>query len=418
MKDRLKDADNFVSFSDLQLFVLLYADDTVLFAESPDALQTLLVTLERYCNDWGITVNIDKSKVIVFRRGNRNVDVSMLYNNQPLEVVNSFVYLGVALFSNGNWNHTQLRACELGSRALFMLNGVLENVWLTVDKQCYLFDTMVLPVLNYGAEIWGFHPAENIDRLHYQFCKRILHVKKSTTNAAVLGELGRVPMYIVRKERIVKYWLKIICSTDSMLYRVYSVLRLDADRERSYKGMNWAFQVKSLLSSLGMLDVWVDQDRIQPSFHAIRLRMHDQYKQKWVTDVNSASKLDSYRLFKYVHEYEHYLSAVLPTKFRTALVKFRVSSHALLIESGRYEGLDRTCRICKCCNLNCVENEYHFLLVCPAYIDLRRKYLSSYYCHWPTVFKFVHIMSTHSSFLVNRVSQYLFHAFKRRDALM
>jgi hypothetical protein len=46
--------------------------------------------------------------------------------------------------------------------------------------------------------------------------------------------------------------------------------------------------------------------------------------------------LDSYRLFKQVHEYEHYLSAVLPTKFRTALVKFRVSSHALLIESGRY----------------------------------------------------------------------------------
>jgi hypothetical protein len=98
-----------------------------------------------------------------------------------------------------------------------MLNGVLENVWLTVDKQCYFFDTMILPVLNYGEEIWGFHPAENIDRLHYQFCKRILHVKTSTTNAAVLGELGRMPMYIVRKERIVKYWLKIICSTHSML---------------------------------------------------------------------------------------------------------------------------------------------------------------------------------------------------------
>jgi hypothetical protein len=100
-------------------------------------------------------------------------------------------------------------------------------------------------------------------------------------------------------------------------------------------------------------------------------------------------------------------------------LSYRLNSELLLlIESGRYEGLDRTCRICKCCNLNSVENEYHFLLVCPAYIDLRRKFLSSYYCHWPTVFKFVHIMSTHSSFLVNRVSQYLFHAFKRRDALM
>jgi hypothetical protein len=58
--------------------------------------------------------------MIVFRRGNRNVDVSMLYNNQQLEVVNNCVYLGVALFSNGNCNRTQLRACELGSRALFV----------------------------------------------------------------------------------------------------------------------------------------------------------------------------------------------------------------------------------------------------------------------------------------------------------
>jgi hypothetical protein len=105
-----------------------------------------------------------------------------------------------------------------------MLNNVLEQVWLTLDKQCYLLDTMVLPVLNYGAEIWGFHPADNIERLHFQFCKRILHVHKSTTNVAILGELGRTPSSIIRKERILKYWIQILSKKDSLLYKVYGLL--------------------------------------------------------------------------------------------------------------------------------------------------------------------------------------------------
>ena len=30
-------------------------------------------------------------------------------------------------------------------------------------------------------------------------------------------------------------------------------------------------------------------------------------------------------------------------------------------------------RICKCCNMKVVENEYHFILVCPGYKDIRKK---------------------------------------------
>jgi hypothetical protein len=84
--------------------------------------------------------------------------------------------------------------------------------------------------------------------------------------------------------------------------------------------------------------------------------MHDQYKQKWFADVGSAVKLDIYTLFKQVHQYKFYLSSVLHIKFRTALVKFRVSSHNLLIETGRYDTVERNNRICTCCDRNVVEN--------------------------------------------------------------
>jgi hypothetical protein len=85
--------------------------------------------------------------------------------------------------------------------------------------------------------------------------------------------------------------------------------------------------------------------------------MHDQYKQKWLTDVIVV--LLSYKVIHYVH--------VVNIKFRTALVKFRVSSHNLMIETGRYDKVERNNRIsCTCCDQNVVENEYRFLLVCPA----------------------------------------------------
>ena len=51
--------------------------------------------------------------------------------------------------------------------------------------------------------------------------------------------------------------------------------------------------------------------------------------------------------------------------YKTALTKFRLSSHDLAIECGRYENTPRDERICKNCNLTMVENEYHFLFGLP-----------------------------------------------------
>lgn len=49
-----------------KLFILLYADDTIIFAETPEALQTSINALHNYCNTWGLKVNVSKTKVMVF----------------------------------------------------------------------------------------------------------------------------------------------------------------------------------------------------------------------------------------------------------------------------------------------------------------------------------------------------------------
>ena len=49
-----------------QIFCLLYADDTILLAESAKKLQIALDGLHTYCNTWSLKVNVDKTKIMIF----------------------------------------------------------------------------------------------------------------------------------------------------------------------------------------------------------------------------------------------------------------------------------------------------------------------------------------------------------------
>ena len=53
----------------MRLYVLLYADDTIILAESAHDLQLSLNKLNEYCHEWSLKVNISKTKIVIFSRG-------------------------------------------------------------------------------------------------------------------------------------------------------------------------------------------------------------------------------------------------------------------------------------------------------------------------------------------------------------
>ena len=53
-----------------------------------------------------------------------------------------------------------------------------------------------------------------------------------------------------------------------------------------------------------------------------------------------------------------------------------------------------------CHNVNNVEDEYYFVLVCPAFIELRKKYIEAYYHRNPSAFKFCELLKTEKNFLL------------------
>jgi len=50
-----------------KMCLLLYADDSVLFSQTPEGLEIGFNILQEYCNTWKMEVNVGKIKVIVFR---------------------------------------------------------------------------------------------------------------------------------------------------------------------------------------------------------------------------------------------------------------------------------------------------------------------------------------------------------------
>ena len=50
----------------LKLFIILYAHDTVIMAESAADLQKQLDSFSDYCDIWRLKVNVEKSKIVVF----------------------------------------------------------------------------------------------------------------------------------------------------------------------------------------------------------------------------------------------------------------------------------------------------------------------------------------------------------------
>ena len=153
----------------LKIFVLLYADNTALLAESREDLQTALDSFEQYFRTWKLTVNIEKTKIIVFGRGKMKSDIAFHLNNQNIEIVKHFKYLGVIFSRGGSFQASIKHNCEQAAKAMFLLIRKMKTLDLSVDTQIELFDKMIKPILLYGSEIWDYSNVKPIERIHVKF---------------------------------------------------------------------------------------------------------------------------------------------------------------------------------------------------------------------------------------------------------
>ena len=138
----------------VKLFILLYADDTVLLAENANDLQNLLNIYSNYCEAWKLKLNTSKTKVLFFSRG-RQRRRSFHFNDVSLDTVNEYKYLGILFNRSGSFFKTKQDIAKQATKAMFALIKKSKHLCLPVDIQIDLFNKMIKPILLYGCEIWG-----------------------------------------------------------------------------------------------------------------------------------------------------------------------------------------------------------------------------------------------------------------------
>uniref|UniRef100_T1IQ89 Reverse transcriptase domain-containing protein n=1 Tax=Strigamia maritima TaxID=126957 RepID=T1IQ89_STRMM len=195
-----------------KIFALKFADDIVTFAVDREGLTEMLLDLERYTQKNSLVLNVQKSKIMIFRRGGRRAAAEhWSFVGQPIEVVNKYKYLGFWFSTKNAFRHhlttTRGKAQKIVNASWSIIR---RSVMQTMKHKISLFQSLLLPVLMYGVEIWGNRRREEIEIVNGKFMKMILGLNFNTPDYLWAMELGRNDLECVAMKRVFKYVLHIL----------------------------------------------------------------------------------------------------------------------------------------------------------------------------------------------------------------
>ena len=385
------------------LYILLYADDTIILAENAKELQLALNALADYCQIWKLNINIDKTKIMRFsKRKSKNPNIFTI-EGKIIENVDNYIYLGTNIKFNGKFHEAQNKQLLQAKKALWGIFSQKDKLQLPLDIYLNLFDTMVLPVLLYGCEIWGYENIEKLEIFFRSFLKKTLKLNYQTPNCMVYGESGRKPLKLTIQLRIVNFWIHILDGSENKLvFHMYKLLRKlhnnntndntnnDNDNNNKYSSP-WINNIEKIFNECGMGNLWLTNHNHNLMWvkNAIKLRLSDMYYQKWHSNVTEMSSCIFYKMFKNNLILENYLLN-LNVSERINLCKFRCRNTKLPVIVLGYasQSISRENRLCTICDLNEVGDEYHYIMRCCFFQNSRQKYLGRNFCINPNLHKF------------------------------
>ena len=327
-----------------------------------------------------------------------------------------------------------------------------------------LFNACVMPVLDYAVGIWRpgkFEQREwmSVEQFWRASARSILGVPLRTPVAGMFGDLGW-RRYATRAAWFaVCFWARVTRMPDKELTRqAMRVQRRLLDSGKSCWLREFAPTLKSTPSGVMWWRAWWDDgdndfrlrcaDVIENDGKTTELKWETIFLQevercedlKWTAQISSTSgvrgqggnKLRTYALFKENVGLEPYLWRVQESAHRRLISQVRMGVAPLRIELGRYEyaapgqrGLPVEERVCQVCSCGSVEDELHFVIKCPAYVNERQCLFAA--CHQCRSFQAEWIESDverlfcfvmREAKVASALGSFLFRAFQKRELLL
>ena len=180
--------------------ISMYADDIDLYkaiskAEDQTALQADVTLVQQWTSCRDLRLNQNKTKALVITRKKKPPAVSVHLNGSPIEQVSSYRYLGVTITDDLSWGKHINTVCCKAKRTLGFLYRCFGR---STGRRplVRLYQSLVLPVLDYCCSVWDPQQKTNIDKLErvQTFAARLATGHWMDDQFSLREELGWCPL--------------------------------------------------------------------------------------------------------------------------------------------------------------------------------------------------------------------------------
>jgi hypothetical protein len=396
----------------------MYADDLVLISRTKEGLQCQIDNLHKYCEKWKLSINIKKTKSMVFNRGNNLIKTSFNVGGSSIENVKNFTYLGFTISTkNCSFQNTINDLSLKANRAVFAIKTKMKLSQLPLKLAKKIFQSQVVPILLYGSEVWGPYmnfdyatwDKSKIERVQTQFLKQILGCNFQTSNDMARADTGSRPLINAIIKRFISY-TKNIHSRKSALCYDSIIFEAENSELPNFCSFNKNFD----------LDI---QELLKKSKGDVNKICDGNYDRFWGGKIIQSTKAASFIKFKTNISIEPHLVLNFSMKHKKAISRFRLSNHPLMIEKGRHLKIDKHERKCYFCK-DKIENEEHFLVNCPLYSP-QRKVLEDICIETCTKYedltqeqKFIYLMTNENENTTKALGKYIVNSLTVREKII
>lgn len=353
-----------VSVGDIHVKILLYADDIVLLSEDRTSLQAMIDKLAEYCKVWSLTVNLTKSKVMIFRRGPRIAAADNFnYDNTTIDVVNEYQYLGVKLTYNVSFNkHLKAKLSSAKAAINMVWKDFISNKSIGVSNKKLVYESTCRSVMCYAAQVWGCKHFDDVEKLQRFFIKKMLKLPSHTPNYMLFLETNIVQAYNYSLKLHLDYIRKVF---KMPLNRLPRLLAEETIIQNVYWARDWREIYDTAEVDLNLLAANVNW---QQSHKNLLEALQRTQKQEYIRQAESAMNHDEYVNVLRRTAVPNYFNDKLSCDDISRIFKTR---GGLLNLNAKvfHTNTDSNCTIC---NLNEPEDTYHFIARCPIFNSIRR----------------------------------------------
>ena len=187
---------------------LLFADDAAIVAHSGETLQSLINSLDRACDVFSLSINVNKT-VVLSQGPSPTTNISL--KNCPLRTVESFNYLGSTIMSTFSLEEEiNIRLGKASTTFGRLSKRVWKNAKLTLRTKILIYQACVLSTLLYGAETWTIYARQEkkLHGFHMRSLRKIMNIQwhEKITNTEILKK-AKIPSLLATLTKRRLRWL-------------------------------------------------------------------------------------------------------------------------------------------------------------------------------------------------------------------